>query len=59
MKMKKLIKVFTLAIVTSLMALSLTACGSSGSDVKTAKEPVPASEAFNQEGVWFYLTTME
>ncbi|HGM3506443.1 TPA: hypothetical protein ACKOR7_001009 [Clostridioides difficile] len=35
------------------MALSLTACGSSGSDVKTAKEPVPASEAFNQEGVWF------
>lgn len=56
MKMKKLAKVFILTIATSLMALSLTACGgagSSGSDVKTAKEPISASEAFNQEGVWF------
>ena len=35
------------------MAVSLTACGGSKGDVKTAKEPVPASEAFNQEGIWF------
>lgn len=53
MKMKKITKVFALAIATSFMALSLTACGSSKEDVKTAKEPIPASEAFNQEGVWF------
>ena len=55
MKMKKLFKVFTLTIATSLMALSLTACGGGGSDVKSAKEPVPVSEALNQESIWFYI----
>lgn len=53
--MKKLSKVFALTIATSLMALSLTACGGSKGDVKTAKEPISASEAFNQEGIWFYM----
>lgn len=53
MKMKKLSKVFALAIATSLMALSLTACGSSEGDMKTAKEPISAFKAFNQEGIWF------
>ncbi|MDL2295770.1 hypothetical protein LJC18_03065 [Lachnospiraceae bacterium OttesenSCG-928-E19] len=53
MKIKKLSKVFTLTIALSLIAVSLTACGGSKDGVKAAKEPVTASEAFNQEGIWF------
>lgn len=45
MKIKKLSKVFTLAITLYLMALSFTTCGS---DVKTAKESISATKAFNQ-----------
>lgn len=63
MKMKKITKVFTLAIATSLMALSLTACGQKELSPSEARDKlkeneiakiIPLSEAFSEEGIWFY-----
>lgn len=67
--MKKLFKVFTLAIVTSIVALSLTACG--GNDELSPSEArdklreqemakvIPLSEAFSEEGIWFFKNTYD
>lgn len=44
----KLLGLGTVAVV----GFGLTGCGGSGGDVKNASEPVPASQAFGQAGVW-------
>jgi len=63
MKTTKLFKVFTLAIATSLMALALTACGQKELSPSEARDKlreqemakvIPISEAFSEEGIWFY-----
>lgn len=47
-------KIATLASIAAacVLALSLVGCGGSGGDVKSASEPVPASQAFAQASVW-------
>lgn len=55
MKRQILRKIITTTIACVMMMTTLTACGGGKGNVKTAKEPVPASKAFNQEGVWFYI----
>lgn len=47
-------RIAALASVAAACALacSLAGCGGAGSDVKSASEPVPASQAFAQAGVW-------
>ena len=51
---RKMVKRMALA-VAGMAAISLTACGGTkGVSSAKGEEPIPASEAFGQEGVWFY-----
>ena len=52
MKAKHLVSMVAGAAASCLLAFSLAGC-SSGGDVKNASEPVPASQAFSEAGVWF------
>ena len=51
-KAKHLVSMVAGAAASCLLAFSLAGC-SSGGDVKNASEPVPASQAFSEAGVWF------
>ncbi|OUQ46154.1 hypothetical protein [Lachnoclostridium sp. An118] len=51
---RKMVKRMALA-AAGMAAISLTACGGTkGVSNAKGEEPIPASEAFGQEGVWFY-----
>ena len=51
---RKMVKRMALA-AAGMAAISLTACGGTkGVSSAKGEEPIPASEAFGQEGVWFY-----
>lgn len=40
-------------VMVSLMAVSLSACGGGSNEIKNAKEPVTAAQAFHTESIWF------
>lgn len=51
---RKMVKRMALA-AAGMAAISLTACGGTkGVSSAKGEEPIPASKAFGQEGVWFY-----
>ena len=51
---RKMLKRMALA-AAGMAAISLTACGGTkGVSSAKGEEPIPASKAFGQEGVWFY-----
>lgn len=63
--MRKIFKVCTLAIVSSIIALSLTACGGDKDELSPSEardklreqemaKVIPLSEAFSEEGIWFF-----
>lgn len=52
MKKKRFIAAAVSAMASCALALSLAGCGGGGNTAKTASEPVPASQAFGQAGVW-------
>lgn len=55
---KKLFRNLSLVMMTGLLIVSLSACGkskdSNGTTANTSDTAIPASEAFAEEGIWFY-----
>lgn len=54
MRKKRLAAAAVVVMASCALALALAGCGGSGGDIKKASEPVPASQAFSQAGVWFH-----
>ena len=55
---KKLLRNVSLVMMTVLLIVSLSACGkskdSNGTTTNTSDTAIPVSEAFSEEGIWFY-----
>ena len=55
---KKLLRNVSLVMMTVLLIASLSACGkskdSNGTTSNTSDTAIPVSEAFSEEGIWFY-----
>lgn len=52
---REALKLFGIGTV-AVAGLGLAGCSGSGEGVKNASEPVPASQAFGQAGVWMSTT---